>query len=46
MIFVMHEQFEKAAQYWNNKEQISVPEDKLKQADIKYIKDIFMLTNY
>ena len=32
-----HEQFEKAAQYWNNKEQIVVPEEMLKQRVYEYI---------
>ena len=26
-----HEQFEKAAQYWNNKERIAMPKEPLKQ---------------
>ena len=32
-----HEQFEQAAQYWNKKEKITMPEEALKQAVEKYI---------
>ena len=32
-----HEQFEQAAQYWNKKEKITMPEKALKQAVEKYI---------
>lgn len=32
-----HEQFEKAAQYWNNKEQIAMPKEALKKAVEEYI---------
>lgn len=32
-----HEQFEKAAQYWNNKEQVVAPEEMLKQRVYEYI---------
>ena len=32
-----HEQFQKAAQYWNNKEQIVAPEEMLKQRVYEYI---------
>ena len=32
-----HEEFEKAAHYWDNKEQTAMPEDALKQAVLKYI---------
>lgn len=32
-----HEQFEKAAQYWNNKEQIAMPKEVLKKAVTAYI---------
>lgn len=32
-----HEQFEKAAQYWNNKEQVVAPEEMLKQRAYEYI---------
>lgn len=32
-----HEQFEKASQYWNNKEQKKVPNDTLKDVVYKYI---------
>lgn len=32
-----HEQFEKAAQYWNNKEQIAMPKEVLKKAVTTYI---------
>lgn len=32
-----HEEFEKAAYYWDNKEQTAMPEEALKQAVLKYI---------
>ena len=32
-----HEEFEKAAHHWDNKEQTAMPEDALKQAVLKYI---------
>lgn len=32
-----HEQFEKASQYWNNKEQIAMPKEALKQIVEEYI---------
>lgn len=32
-----HEEFEKAAQYWNNKEQIQMPKEALKKAVEEYI---------
>ncbi len=32
-----HEQYEQAAQFWNKKEQIQMPEKSLKQAIEKYI---------
>lgn len=32
-----HEEFEKAAHYWDNKEQTAMPEEALKQAVLKYI---------
>ena len=32
-----HEEFEKAAHYWDNKEQTAMPEDALKQTVLKYI---------
>ena len=32
-----HEEFEKAAQYWNNKDQIQMPKEALKKAVEKYI---------
>ena len=32
-----HEEFEKAAHYWDNKEQTAMPEEDLKQAVLKYI---------
>lgn len=32
-----HEEFERAAHYWDNKEQAAMPEDALKQAVLKYI---------
>lgn len=32
-----HEQFEKAAQYWHNKQQITMPEEKLKKVVEDYI---------
>ena len=34
-----HEQFEQAAQYWNKKEKITMPEEALKQAVEKYIQE-------
>lgn len=34
---MIHEQFEQAAQYWNKKEKITMPEEALKQAVEKYI---------
>ena len=35
--FMTHEQYEQAAQFWNKKEQIQMPEKSLKQAIEKYI---------
>lgn len=32
-----HEEFEKASQYWNNKEQTIMPEEELKKAVFEYI---------
>ena len=34
-----HEQFENAAQYWNKKEQVKMPEEALKKAIEDYIMD-------
>lgn len=33
-----HEEFEKAAQYWNNKEKTVMPQEQLRQAVDAYIK--------
>lgn len=35
--FVTHEEFENAARYWNNKEQIKMPRDELKSAIEEYL---------
>lgn len=37
MLIMTHEQFEKAANYWNNKEQTKMPEKELKKAVEEYI---------
>ena len=33
-LYMTHEEFEQAAQYWNRKEQTAMPKEALQQADV------------